>query len=180
MKDFDIEKLERKNIYRMPDDLFENIQEKVMNEVKANKKAPVFRMNWAYAAAASLALIFGATFVFNSYNKTSEDPKVNKTAYVADNTEKKTESQIAYETLKSDLTSVESNHQTNESGQSKKSLAKGDKTEKASAGIKARTAKPVSKENEAQMNAFLDSFTNSEISELASNSTQDVYLDLYN
>jgi len=180
MKDFDIEKLERKNIYRMPDYMFENIQEKVMNDVKANKKAPVIKLNWAYAAAASVALIFGATFVFNSYNETSEGSKGTKTAYVADNTEKKTESQIAYETLKSDLTSVESNNQTNESGQSKRSLAKENKTEKASTGTKARTAKPVSKENEAQMNAFLDSFTNSEISELASNSTQDVYLDLYN
>lgn len=180
MRDFDIEKLERKNIYRMPDDLFETVQEKVMSEVKAGKQAPVFKLKWAYAAAASLALIFGATFVFNSYNETSESSERTQTAYVADNTEKKTESQIAYETLKSDLTSVESNNQTHESEQSKRSLAKENKTEKASAGIKNQTAKPLSKENEAQMNAFLDSFTNSEISELASNSTQDVYLDLYN
>ncbi|WP_027387300.1 hypothetical protein [Chryseobacterium gregarium] len=181
MKDFDIENLERKNIYRTPDYLFENIQEKVMSDLKARKKAPVFRLNWVYAAAASLALIFGATFVFNSSNETSEGSENSQKGYVANNNpEKKSESQIAYETLKSDLTSVESNNQTIESGQSKKSLARENKTEKASTGIEAQTAKPVSKESEAQMNAFLDSFSNSEISELASNATQDVYLDLYN
>jgi hypothetical protein len=39
--------------------------------------------------------------------------------------------------------------------------------------------KPVTKK-ETRMNEYLDSFSNSEIAELASNSTQDVYLDLYN
>ncbi len=180
MKDFDIEKLERKNIYKVPDYLFENIQENVMKDVRANKKAPVFRLNWGYAAAASLALIFGATFVFNSNNETSKDSGSTQTAYVANSPEKKTESQIAYETLKSDLTSVESNNQTIESEGNQRSLAKENKTEKISTGTKIQTMKPVSKENENQMNAYLDSFTNSEISELASNSTQDVYLDLYN
>lgn len=180
MKDFDIEKLERKNIYRVPDNFFENIQEKVMLDVKANKKAPIFKLNWAYAAAASLALIFGATFVFNSYNETTKDSGNSQSKYMVNNSEKKTESQIAYETLKSDLTSVESSNQTIESGESKRSLAKESKKEKTSTGTQNTTVQPVSKENEAQMNAFLDSFTNSEISELASNSTQDVYLDLYN
>jgi hypothetical protein len=63
MKEFDIEKLERKNIYTVPENLFENIQESVMNDIKTSKKAPVFKLNWMYAAAASLALIFGATYV---------------------------------------------------------------------------------------------------------------------
>jgi len=126
-------------------------------------------------------LIFGATFVFNSSNETAKGSGNSQNGYVANNNpEKKTESQIAYETLKSDLTSVESNNQINESGQSKKSLAKENKTEKTSTGTETQTVKPVSKESEAQMNAFLDSFSNSEISELASNATQDVYLDLYN
>jgi hypothetical protein len=34
-----------------------------MNDIKTSKKAPVFKLNWMYAAAASLALIFGATYV---------------------------------------------------------------------------------------------------------------------
>jgi hypothetical protein len=178
MKEFDLDKLERKNIYAVPDNLFENIQEKVMNDVKATKKAPIFKLNWMYSAAASLALIFGATFVYN-LNSDSAKEADSQTSYVANNQKTKTESQVAYETLKSDLTSVENNNQTSESQNNKKPVYVQD-NHKTTADMKTQTVKPASKQEEAQMNEYLDSFTNSEISELASNSTQDVYLDLYN
>ncbi|SDQ44281.1 hypothetical protein SAMN05421664_1619 [Chryseobacterium soldanellicola] len=176
MKDFDIEKLERKNIYRVPDNLFENIQEKVMNDVKANKKAPIFKLNWAYAAAASLALIFGATFVFNSIDRT-KDKEGSQPTYAVNGQQSKTESELAYETLKSDLTSVENNNQTVVNQESKNNTYTQVTDNKAE---KKQTVKPAAKKVETQMNEYLDSFSNSEISELASNSTQDVYLDLYN
>ncbi len=176
LNDFDLEKLERKNIYTVPENLFETVQGNVLNHVLTpKKKAPIFKLNWAYAAAASLALIFGATFVFN--NENSEDVKQN---YVIKNNGSKTESQIAYETLESDLTSVENNNQTVENQEGKKSVAQNDTAEKTTAETKDQTVKSVSKQNEAQVNDYLDSFSNSEITELASNSTQDVYLDLYN
>ena len=34
MKDFDLDKLERKNIYKLPENIFENIQDKVLSEMK--------------------------------------------------------------------------------------------------------------------------------------------------
>ncbi|WP_426476543.1 hypothetical protein ACP3T3_14530 [Chryseobacterium sp. CBSDS_008] len=180
MKEFDIEKLERKNIYKVPDNMFENIQENVMNDIKTSKKAPVFKLNWMYAAAASLALIFGATYVFNSDKDTAEQQLNAKTAYVANNTKAKTESELAYETLKSDLTSVENNNQTVENQKNKNIYASksGDETEKITE--KPKPVKTVNKKEETRMNDYLDSFSNSEIAELASNSTQDVYLDIYN
>ena len=177
MKDFDIEKLERKNIYRVSDNLFENIQEKVMNDVKANKKAPVFKLNWVYAAAASLALIFGATFVFNSIDKT-KDKGDSQSAYAVNGQQPKTEGELAYETLKSDLTSVENNHQTVVNQENKNNIYS-QATENKTTETK-QAVKPATKKDETQVNEYLDSFSNSEISELASNSTQDVYLDLYN
>ncbi|RTZ50304.1 hypothetical protein EJ377_10690 [Chryseobacterium arthrosphaerae] len=61
--------------------MFENIQENVMNDIKTSKKAPVFKLNWMYAAAASLALIFGATYVFNSGND-SADETMNTKEYM--------------------------------------------------------------------------------------------------
>ncbi|REC80557.1 hypothetical protein DRF60_02310 [Chryseobacterium elymi] len=177
MKEFDIEKLERKNIYKVPDHLFENIQNNVMSEVKANKKAPVFKLNWMYAAAASLALIFGATYVFNSDNDSAGDV-LNSKILAANNQGPKTESERAYETLRSDLTSIENNNQT-VSNQGAKTISYTPKKD-----IENRTAsqpvKAATKKEEIKMNEYLDSFSNSEISELASNSTQDVYLDLYN
>ncbi|KMQ69740.1 hypothetical protein ACM39_01440 [Chryseobacterium sp. FH2] len=180
MKEFDIEKLERKNIYTVPDNLFENIQEKVMNDVKANRKAPIFKLNWVYAAAASLALVFGATFVINS-NDESKGNENSQQTYALNNQQSKMESETAYETLQSDLTSVENNDQIVESQEeSKPFYAHDNKGKRETTEPKTKTVKTVSKQNEAQMNEYLDSFSNAEISELASNSTQDVYLDLYN
>lgn len=180
MKEFDIERLERKNIYTVPDNMFENIQENVMNDIKTSKKAPVFKLNWMYAAAASLALIFGATYVFNSDNESVEQTLSAKTEYTANNGEPKTDSEQAYETLKSDLTSVENNNQTVENHTDKDVYAfkSGDEAEKISKIPK--PVKTVTKKEDIQMNDYLDSFSNSEIAELASNSTQDVYLDIYN
>ncbi|PIF43834.1 hypothetical protein CLU96_0750 [Chryseobacterium sp. 52] len=177
MKEFDIEKLERKNIYKVPDDLFANIQSSVMNEVKVDKKAPVFKLNWMYAAAASLALIFGATYVFNSDNDPAKDGLNSKT-YAANKQEPKTESERAYETLEADLTSIENNNQ-----RSNNQVNKTVSYTPENRGNHVTAPQPVKaavKKEETKMNEYLDSFSNSEISELASNSTQDVYLDLYN
>lgn len=210
MKEFDIEKLERKNIYTVPENCFDNIQEKVLsglnefdleqlerkniytvseslyvdvqnhviNKVILRKQAPVFKLNWMYAAAASLALIFGATFVFNSDNEPKKQSTMADAAYAVNNNESKTESEIAYETLQSDLTSVENNNQKVVSQSNNKSFARETSGKEQKKAVQA--VEPVSKQQESQMNEYLDSFTNSEISELASNSTQDVYLDLYN
>ena len=175
VNDFNLENLERKNIYKVPENLFENIQDNVLNEIKADKKAPIFKLNWGYAAAASLALIFGSTFLYNSYS----DSKKDSTEVYVNNTAPKKESEIAYETLQSDLTSLENDHQTTENQQPNLQVRTvahvPQKTEE-----KPQTIKPVSKKTEAQMTEYLDSFSNSEIAELANNSTQDVYLDLYN
>ncbi|SHE53310.1 hypothetical protein [Chryseobacterium vrystaatense] len=177
MKEFDIEKLERKNIYKVPDDLFENIQNRVMNEVKVDKKAPVFKLNWMYAAAASLALIFGATYVINSDNDAANDG-VNPKTYAVNREQPKTEGERAYETLEADLTSVENTNQTvsNQKGKTV-SYTSENRNENITSQKPVKTG---NKKEETKMNEYLDSFSNSEISELASNSTQDVYLDLYN
>jgi len=176
MNDFDLEKLERKNIYAVPDNLFETVQENVINSVMPVKKAPIFKLNWMYAAAASLALIFGATFVFNNTNDNIAEQK-----YAVNEQKPKTESQMAYETLESDLTSVENNNQTVRNQENKKAVAaNNDRAETVNDNEKNKTVKAVSTQKEGQMNEYLDSFSTSEISELASNSTQDVYLDVYN
>lgn len=182
MKEFDIEKLERKNIYTAPENLFENIQEKVMNDIKTEQKpaAPVFKLNWMYAAAASLALIFGVTFIYNSNNDSGDKGLNSKEIYANHKGEPKTEAEIAYETLKSDLTSVESNNQIVVNQKNNASFTSKSEEDNNKETVSQKIVKPVTKKEEARMNEYLDSFSNSEIAELASNSTQDVYLDLYN
>ncbi|SIQ08026.1 hypothetical protein SAMN05880574_10553 [Chryseobacterium sp. RU37D] len=179
LNNFDLEKLERKNIYTVPENLFENIQENVLSSVlTAKKKVSIFKLNWAYAAAASLALIFGATFIFDSNNDSKGTN--SQTAYASNIKEKKSESEKAYETLKSDLTSIENNNQIIENQNNNKVLVQDNSGTETKAETISKALKSVSQQEETQMNEYLDSFTNSEISELASNSTQDVYLDLYN
>ncbi|ASK31227.1 hypothetical protein CEY12_14445 [Chryseobacterium sp. T16E-39] len=178
MKEFDIEKLERKNIYKVPDNMFDSIQERVMNDVKANKKAPIFKLNWVYAAAASLAIIFGVTFVFNSDQKTIKDTGISQVNYAQNDPTPKSESEIAYETLKSDLNSVNSENQIVEN--KKVENTEYSQENKAEDVVQPQKGKIASKQTDAKMSEYLDSFSNSEIAELAKNSTEDVYLDLYN
>ncbi len=176
LNDFDLEKLEHKNIYTVSENMYDDVQNYVINKVISRRQAPVFRLNWAYAVAASLALIFGATFVFTSDNEATKANGDENVAYAVN--EPKTESEIAYETLQSDLTSVENNDQKVVAQNDNKSIAKKETGKQQK--IEAQPVKSASKKQETQMNEYLDSFTSSEISELASNSTQDVYLDLYN
>ncbi|UPQ74628.1 hypothetical protein [Chryseobacterium nepalense] len=176
LNDFDLEKLERKNIYTVSENMYDDVQNHVINKVISRRQAPVFRLNWAYAVAASLALIFGATFVFTSDNEATKANGDENVTYAVN--EPKTESEIAYETLQSDLTSVENNDQKVVAQNDNKSIAKKETGKQQK--TEAQPVKSASKKQETQMNEYLDSFTSSEISELASNSTQDVYLDLYN
>lgn len=182
MKEFDIEKLERKNIYTVPENLFENIQERVMNDIKPEQHThtPVFKLNWMYAAAASLALIFGVTFIYNSNNDSDGKGLNSNETYANQKGEPKTESEVAYETLKSDLTSVENNNQIVVNQKNNTSFAAKSEEGNEKGTVSQKIVKPVTKKEETRMNEYLDSFSNSEIAELASNSTQDVYLDLYN
>lgn len=172
VKDFDLDKLERKNIYKVQQDLFSTVQNNVLNEILGKKKTPIFRLNWGYAAAASLALIFGSAFIFNN-DKTNAVETENS---VTKSDAQINESQIAYQTLKDDLTSIENSNQ--------KAISQRDanvsvlKSEVIQNTKKASLPKKVSAET--RMNEYLDSFTSSEIAELANNSNQDVYLDLYN
>lgn len=171
VKGFDLEMLERKNIYKVQDYLFENIQSRVLAEIIVKKKTPVFKLSWAYAAAASLALIFGGTFLYNSISDNSSEIAVVEIS-------PKKESQIAYETLQADLTSVESNNQIAENQDVRPLVSTASQNGNTAKNVKTVTASK--KQTEKQMNEYLDSFTSSEIADLAVNGNQDVYLDLYN
>ncbi|MBO6185611.1 MAG: hypothetical protein J6O88_13135 [Chryseobacterium sp.] len=175
VNDFNLDNLERQNIYAVPENMFENIQSRVMGEIKAERKAPIFKMNWGYAAAASLALIFGSTFVYNLNSDSSSDED-SVTNYADNRTAPKKESQLAYETLTSDLTSVENPNQRTEKQLDIKPII----SQVANNDSGKQNKKAVKTANEIHMNEYLESLNNSEIAELANNSSQDVYLDLYN
>lgn len=172
VKDFDLDQLERQNIYKVQDDLFSTVQNNVLKEISKNKKIPVFRLYWGYAAAASLALIFGSAYIFSN-DKNSDVGTQNS---ITKTESQASESQIAYQTLKDDLTSVENTNQ-------KVISLKNTDVSVAKSKVIKNTEKvnlPKKVSVETRMNEYLDSFTSAEIAELANNSNQDVYLDLYN
>ena len=73
MKKIDIEKWERKTP-ELPENFFEEMQEKVLDKTVRAEKQPVkrFKINPAWASAAAIAVIFGISFFVNFKNKNVE------------------------------------------------------------------------------------------------------------
>ena len=70
MKEFDLDKLERKNPYKVPENFFEEMQENVLKQTtkKEVKKPKIFKLNFSAVTsmAAALALVFGFTFLWKT------------------------------------------------------------------------------------------------------------------
>jgi hypothetical protein len=69
MKEFDLDKLERKNPYKVPENFFEEMQENVLKQTtKKKKETKVFKLNFSAVTsiAAALALVFGFTFLWKT------------------------------------------------------------------------------------------------------------------
>lgn len=191
MKNLDIEKLERKNIYTTPNNFFENVQENVLQkttflldkEKVATKTSKIIQINWWYAAAAAVVIMFGTLFFYN--NKESEvpniaqnkkqnmEPATTKTVAQIEPTENPNSNLISdenYNSPKSNLNSLEKN-ETKEIKKQQISIAKIEQPKKVS------TQKSNTDE---QVEMILASFSNEEIAAISKNTEQDVYLDLYN
>ncbi|WP_027376855.1 hypothetical protein [Kaistella palustris] len=182
MKDLDIEKLERKNIYDCPADFFEQMQSNVLRQTSTPQKGRIINLNWAYAAAAAITLLFGVTFFVTQ--GTSEAP-IDQTNAVASNavTTPVTNTLSAVESQEEEVVPAEKpennltfQHPANPTGEQSKAVA-------VKTGSPARTVqkKEASAKNvEIQMDQVLANFPSAELADLGRNAEQDVYLDLYN
>lgn len=182
MKNLDVEKLERKNIYQLPDNVFEKMQAKVLEETIPVKQAKIIKLNWIYSAAAAIALLFGLTFYINN------DPKgttVNSVAQTTPTVEKT----VATNTLSNDKVVKEKIENDNivaipvnvESNKVKKADVK---SFAVSNQKQVKTSEEVSTKKvqkaEIPMDQIIASFTSADLADLGRNTEQDVYLDLYN
>lgn len=179
MKNFDIENIERKNIYKTPEDLFEKIQDKVLQEIPQQKEGKIIKLNWVYATAAAIAMIFGVTFIVNqNQDQTTNyvssanagNIRVNNTQSIS---KVETEATAAYQTLQQDLTSVAEEHQ--KVNRTPVSFAS-----KVVVENKVPERAPEVQNSEYQVEQILTDFTNADLADLGKNAEQDVYLDLYN
>lgn len=176
MKEFDIEKLNRKNIFKTPDGFFEEMQNKVLQETKTASRGSIVNLKWVYGAAAAVALLFGITFFIN-LNSASETQLVSQIASPQHDVVTETlsvdkpytEETVALRTLESDLTSVEKFYPKKHIEDQSFSTA-GDITVTRKA-----TSNP-----EVQVDQILATFTSVELADVGKNTEQDIYLDLYN
>ena len=169
MKKIDIEKWERKTP-ELPENFFEEMQEKVLDKTVRVEKRPVkrFRINPAWASAAAIAVVFGISFFVNFKNKNVEvtqDPQMVQTENHSNlNQQQNTEPQIDVvgQEVEENLPYTES--KTSFAGQSSDAVSE-QKIKNLSTKLK--------------MEEVLNVMSEEELQELATNYEQDTFLDLY-
>lgn len=198
MKNFDIEQLERKNIYKTPENFFAGMQENVLKQTvhqtqiaetaKPEAKIIPMKTNWIYAAAAALALLLGVGFFIKNMNAAPENAqptaantlKTETPITQAEEAEQPqliaSEVQKPEETVTQDLTFEKTEYQTvRREPQVTQVKSFASVTEKPKAALS--KSEKVKREDVDQI---LTSFTSSELAEMSKDAEMDVYLDLYN
>ena len=169
MKKIDIEKWERKTP-ELPENFFEEMQEKVLDKTIRVEKQPVkrFKINPAWASAAAIAVVFGISFFVNFKNKNVEvtqNPQMVQTENHSNlNQQQNTEPQI--DVVVQEVTENQSytEPKTSFAGQSLDAVSE-QKVKNLSTKLK--------------MEEVLNVMSEEELQELATNYEQDTFLDLY-
>ena len=169
MKKIDIEKWERKTP-ELPENFFEEMQEKVLDKTIRVEKQPVkrFKINPVWASAAAIAVVFGISFFVNFKNKNVEvtqNPQMVQTENHSNlNQQQNTEPQI--DVVVQEVTENQSytEPKTSFAGQSLDAVSE-QKVKNLSTKLK--------------MEEVLNVMSEEELQELTSNYEQDTFLDLY-
>ena len=169
MKKIDIEKWERKTP-ELPENFFEEMQEKVLDKTVRVEKRPVkrFKINPAWASAAAIAVVFGISFFVNFKNKNVEviqNPQMVQTENVFIlKQEQNTQPQI--DAINQEVVENQpyTESKTSFAGQSSDVVSK-QKIKNLSTKLK--------------MEDVLNVMSEEELQELVTNYEQDAFLDLY-
>ena len=169
MKKIDIEKWERKTP-ELPENFFEEIQEKVLDKTVRAEKRPVkrFKINPVWASAAAIAVVFGISFFVNVKNKNVEvtqNPQMVQTENVPTlNQEQSAEYQVDVVNQEAVENQPYTESKTSFAGQSSDAVSE-QKIKNLSTKLK--------------MEEVLNVMSEEELQELATNYEQDTFLDLY-
>ena len=169
MKKIDIEKWERKTP-ELPENFFEEMQEKVLDKTVRVEKRPVkrFKINPAWASAAAIAVVFGISFFVNFKNKNVEvtqNPQMVQTENHSNlNQQQNTEPQIDIVNQEAVENQPYTESKTSFAGQSLDAVSE-QKVKNLSTKFK--------------MEEVLNVMSEEELQELTSNYEQDTFLDLY-
>ena len=180
MKEFDIDKLKRENIFKTPKGFFDEMQSKVLQEITPIPQRRSMNLNWVYGAAAAVALTVGVS-VFVKSDPAEEIPAIAKivsmdeapTTYTLSEFKPQKEELVALEVLEKDLTAVAAISENKNAKENSISV-------EPARNIETQKESRVSPNPEAQVDQILASFTSAELSAVGRNTEQDIYLDLYN
>jgi len=169
MKKIDIEKWERKTP-KLPENFFEEMQEKVLDKTVRAEKQPVkrFKINPVWASVAAIAVFFGISFFVNFKNKNVEvtqNPQMVQTENISTlNQEQSTEYQADVVNQEAVENQPYTESKTSFAGQSSNAVSE-QKVKNLSTKLK--------------MEEVLNVMSEEELQELATNYEQDTFLDLY-
>ena len=169
MKKIDIEKWERKTP-ELPENFFEEMQEKVLDKTVRAEKQPVrrFKINPVWASAAAIAVVFGISFFVNVKNKNVEvtqNPQLVQTENVSTlNQEQDAEYQADVVSQEAVENQPYTEPKTSFAGQSSDAVSE-QKIKNLSTKLK--------------MEEVLNVMSEEELQELVTNYEQDTFLDLY-
>jgi len=169
MKKIDIEKWERKTP-ELPENFFEEMQEKVLDKTVRMEKQPVkrFKINPAWASAAAIAVVFGISFFINFKNKNEEviqNPQLVQSENISTLNQEKS---IEYQADVVNQEAIENQPYT----ESKTSFVG-----QSSDAVSEQKIKNLS--TKLKMEEVLNVMSEEELQELTSNYEQDTFLDLY-
>ncbi len=169
MKKIDIEKWERK-MPELPENFFEEMQEKVLDKTVRAEKRPVkrFKINPMWASAAAIAVIFGISFFINFKNKNVEviqNPQLVQSENISTLNQEKS---IEYQADVVNQEAIENQPYT----ESKTSFVG-----QSSDAVSEQKVKNLS--TKLKMEEVLNVMSEEELQELTSNYEQDTFLDLY-
>jgi len=169
MKKIDIEKWERKTP-ELPENFFEEMQEKVLDKTVRVEKRPVkrFKINPMWASAAAIAVVFGISFFINFKNKNVEvtqNPQMVQTENISTLNQEKS---IEYQADVVNQEAIENQPYT----ESKTSFVG-----QSSDAVSEQKIKNLS--TKLKMEEVLNAMSEEELQELTSNYEQDTFLDLY-
>ncbi len=178
MKEFDVEKLERKNVFVEKEEFYAAMQNVVLQKIPVKKEAKIIKLKWMYSAAAAIALIFGVTFFMTSapVEDSAEAQKeivATSSPEIQENAFKPSEEAIALQILEEDLTSIQIDNQNT-------STARPAKSGDSQVNFATQQEKRKVKNTDLQVDQILSNFSRAELADLSQNTEQDIYLDLYN
>ena len=174
MKEFDLDKLERKNPYKVPENFFEEMQENVLKQTikKEVKNTKVFKLNFSAVTsmAAALALVFGFTFLWKT------DQAEITTVETKDSVENIKKQQATTSVLENqDIATITEVHKIAKEIQNNTESVK-----QTSVSNAISTKKIEPKSSDMNYDQLINSLSDEELKELSKNTDQDIYLELFN